>query len=76
MFYQKNEIDRALYSFFQDNNRICLFWDSGVWFTSFIKKNKKHNLKKYLNFEDACIDFIFILLKASGKNKEEEKKFY
>ena len=71
----KNEIDGSLYSTcIRENNRICLFEDGGVWFSAFFCENKEHNLKKYLNFEDACIDFISILSKASGKNKEQEKK--
>ena len=70
----KNEIDRSLYSTVsRENNRICLFEDGGVWFSAFLFENKEHNLKKYLNFEDAYIDFISILSKASGKNKEQEK---
>ena len=70
----KNEIDSSLYSAVgRENNRICLFEDSGVWFSAFLFENKEHNLKKYLNFEYACIDFISILSKVSGKNKEQEK---
>lgn len=75
LFLEKNGIDSSLYSVgFRENNKICLFADSGVWFSAFIKKNKERNLKKYLNFGDACLDFIIILLEASGKTKEQQKK--
>ena len=75
----ENGIDKSLYStYVLKENKVCLFekyfLDEGLkWCSAFYFEGKKHNLKKYENFEEACIDFINILSKVSGKNKEQEK---